>query len=146
MSDNASKLKECMREISGYAMLVIGAMIAAFAIEEFLVPCTILDGGIVGISIMINNLSGIPLGMLTLVLNIPFLLVGMRKLGTKFIVKSAIAMVAFSSFLEIFASIVDVTHEYLLAVSFGGVFLEWEWGLLSVPAAASTEQRRWQSS
>ncbi|MDE7445636.1 MAG: YitT family protein [Lachnospiraceae bacterium] len=116
-------MKYYMREISSYAMLVIGAMIAAFAIEEFLVPCTILDGGIVGISIMINNLSGISLGMLTLALNIPFLLLGMRKLGAKFIVKSAVAMVTFSSFLEVFGSIVDVTHENLLAVCFGGVFL-----------------------
>ncbi len=123
MTDNVSKMKYYMREISSYAMLVIGAMIAAFAIEEFLVPCTILDGGIVGISIMINNLSGISLGMLTLALNIPFLLLGMRKLGAKFIVKSAVAMVTFSSFLEVFGSIVDVTHENLLAVCFGGVFL-----------------------
>ena len=123
MSDNTSKLKYYMGEISSYVMLVVGAVIAAFSIEEFLVPCTILDGGIVGISIMINNLSDIPLGMLTLALNIPFLLVGMRKLGAKFIVKSAVAMVAFSSFLEIFASFVDVTHESLLAVCFGGVFL-----------------------
>ncbi|MDE7171926.1 MAG: YitT family protein, partial [Oscillospiraceae bacterium] len=123
MSDNASKLKYYMREISSYAMLVMGAVIAAFSIEEFLVPCTILDGGIVGISIMINNLSGIPLGIMTLALNIPFLLVGMRKLGAKFIIKSAVAMVAFSSSLEVFAPFVDITHENLLAVCFGGVFL-----------------------
>ena len=123
MSDNISKLKHHMKDLSGYLMLVVGAVIAAFSIEEFLVPCTILDGGIVGISIMINNLSGISLGILTLAINIPFLLVGMRKLGTEFIVKSALAMVTFSSFLEIFAPVVDVTHEYLLAVCFGGVFL-----------------------
>ena len=84
MSDNASKLKYYMSEISSYVMLVMGAVIAAFSIEEFLVPCTILDGGIVGISIMINNLSGFSLGILTLVFNIPFLLIGMRKLGTKY--------------------------------------------------------------
>ena len=123
MSDRVSKLKYYMREISSYAMLVMGAMIAAFSIEEFLVPCTILDGGIVGISIMINNLSGIPLGLMTLALNIPFLLMGMRKLGAKFIIKSAVAMVTFSGCLEIFAPFMDITHENLLAVCFGGVFL-----------------------
>ena len=123
MIDNESKLKYYLRELSSYAMLVMGAIIAAFSIEEFLVPCTILDGGIVGISIMINNLSDIPLGLMTLALNIPFLLIGMQKLGAKFIIKSAVAMVAFSGFLEIFAQFVDVTHENLLAVCFGGVFL-----------------------
>ena len=123
MSNSATNPNYNFREISSYAMLILGAIIAAFSIEEFLVPCTILDGGIVGISIMINNLTGIPLGLMTLALNIPFLLVGMRKLGTKFILKSAVAMATFSSFLEIFVAITEMTHEYLLAVCFGGVFL-----------------------
>ena len=123
MSDNVAKSKDSMKEIFSYVMLIVGAMIAAFSIEEFLVPCTILDGGIVGISIMINNLTRIPLGALTLVLNLPFLIAGMRKLGKKFIAKSAVAMVTFSGSLEIFASLMVMTEDYLLAVCFGGVFL-----------------------
>ncbi len=101
----------------------VGAVIAAFAIEEFLVPCTILDGGVVGISIMLNNKIGIPLGILTVVLNVPFLLVGAKKMGKRFIVKAAYAMVIFSVFLEVFAPMVNATKDYLLAVSFGGVIL-----------------------
>ena len=123
MSDNAAKSKDSMKEIFSYVMLMVGAMIAAFSIEEFLVPCTILDGGIVGISIMINNLTRFPLGVLTLVLNLPFLIAGMRKLGKIFIAKSAVAMVTFSGSLEIFASLMVMTEDYLLAVCFGGVFL-----------------------
>lgn len=123
MPDGVSKSKYYLREVFSYVMLVAGAAIAAFSIEEFLVPCTILDGGIVGISIMVNNLSGISLSILTLVFNIPFLIVGFRKLGAKFIAKSAVAMVAFSSFLEAFAPLTDMTQDYLLAVCFGGVFL-----------------------
>ena len=123
MSENIAKSKENMKEIFSYVTLVAGAMIAALSIEEFLVPCTILDGGVVGISIMINNLTRIPLGVLTMVLNLPFLIAGMRKLGTKFIIKSAVAMAVFSSSLEIFAPLTDMTRDYLLAVCFGGVFL-----------------------
>ena len=123
MLENGSKTKLYMREAFSYVMLVAGAALAAFSIEEFLVPCTILDGGIVGISIMVNNLSGISLSILTLVFNVPFLIVGFRKLGMKFIAKSAVAMVAFSSFLEVFAPLTDMTQDYLLAVCFGGVFL-----------------------
>lgn len=52
--------------------IAFGAVIAAFAIEEFLVPCTILDGGVVGIGIMIYSLAHIPLGILTIIFNIPF--------------------------------------------------------------------------
>lgn len=100
-----------------------GSVIAAFAIEVFLVPCTILDGGIVGISIMLNNKLGIPLGALTVGLNVPFLIIGAGKMGKKFIVKAAFAMVVFSVFLEVFAPMVNATQEYLLAVCFGGVIL-----------------------
>ncbi len=101
----------------------LGAVIAAFAIEEFLVPCTILDGGVVGIGIMVNNLTGIPLSLLTVVLNTPFLLLGTRKMGKRFIVKAVYAMLLFSVFLEVFAPMENATTDALLAVCFGGVIL-----------------------
>ena len=109
-----------MMEFVGIAL---GAVIAAFAIEEFLVPCTILDGGVVGIGIMINNLSGVPLSILTVLFNIPFLLIGSRKMGKVFILKSAYGMLIFAAFLAIFAPLENATDEYLLAVCFGGVIL-----------------------
>ena len=104
-------------------MLTVGAAVAAFSIEEFLVPCTILDGGVIGIGIMINNLTHIPLSILTILFNIPFLIIGTRSLGAKFMFKSAYAMVIFSVFLEVFAPWVNATDQYLLAVCFGGVIL-----------------------
>lgn len=104
-------------------MLTVGSAIAAIAIEEFLVPCTILDGGVVGISIMVNNLTRISLGLLTLALNIPFLIIGYKVLGHKFFIKAGFSMIVFSVFLELFAEMKDVTDEYLLAVCFGGMLL-----------------------
>ena len=74
-----------IRLIVDFAGILIGAVIAAFAIEEFLVPCTILDGGVVGIGIIISTLSKIPLSVLTICLNVPFLVFGARKLGKMFI-------------------------------------------------------------
>ena len=115
--------RKAMKFLWEYFMLAVGAAIAAIAIEEFLVPCTILDGGVVGISIMVNNLTGIRLGLLTLILNIPFLLVGMKVLGKKFLVKAGFAMMMFSFFLEVFSPMKDMTDEYLLAVCFGGILL-----------------------
>lgn len=115
--------RELVRLLLEFLGISAGAIIAAFAIEEFLVPCTILDGGIVGISIMLNNKTGFSLGALTVILNIPFLLIGATKMGKKFIVKAAFAMVVFSVFLEVFAPMVNATQEYLLAVCFGGVIL-----------------------
>ena len=112
-----------LRLAADFFGIALGAIIAAFAIEEFLVPCTILDGGVVGISIMLSSLFNLPLGVLTVVLNIPFLIIGSRKMGAQFIVKSAVGMAVFSAFLEIFAPFRNATNEYLLAVSFGGVIL-----------------------
>lgn len=106
-----------------YVLLAIGAIIAAFAIEEFLVPCTILDGGIVGIGIMLSSLTGISLSIFTIVFNIPFLILGSKRLGKMFILKSAFSMIIFSIFLAVFAPLSNATDEYLLAVSFGGVIL-----------------------
>lgn len=120
---NMSNLKIPRNEITDNLLLTIGAILAAFAVEDILVPCMILDGGIVGISIMINNLSGVPLGLLTTALNIPFLLIGARKMGLRFVAKSAYAMVVFSVFLGIFEHFTNVTYDALLAVCFGGVLL-----------------------
>lgn len=109
--------------VKDFLMITVGAIIAAFAIEEFLVPCTILDGGVIGIGIMVNNLTGVSLSILTIVFNLPFLIIGARKMGYSFIVKSGYAQVIFSVFLEVFAPLGSITDEYLLAVCFGGVFL-----------------------
>lgn len=112
-----------LTRIFEYMMIAVGAVIAAFSIEEFLVPCLIMDGGIVGISIIVNNLTGVSLGLLTLLINIPFILIGARKLGKQFVVKSSVAILVFSAALEVFAPFVNVTEEPLLAVCFGGVIL-----------------------
>ena len=115
--------KNIIKLLVEFLSISLGAVIAAFAIEEFLVPCTILDGGVVGIGIIVNHLTGIPLGVLTVALNIPFLIIGSRKMGKLFIIKAAYAMLLFSVFLEVFAPMKNATSENLLAVSFGGVIL-----------------------
>ena len=104
-------------------MITVGAVVAAFALEEFLVPFTILDGGIVGISMIISQLSGWPLGVLTIVLNIPFMILGYRRLGKRFLVKAIYAMIVFSSFLGVFEHMKEVTNQEILVVVFGGVLL-----------------------
>lgn len=106
-----------------YLMLTIGALIAAFSIEVILVPNRILDGGIIGIAIMINHVFKIPLGLLTVVLNIPFLILGAKKLGRMFFVKSAYAMSVFSIFIELLTPVTRFTDETILVVCYGGVIL-----------------------
>ena len=57
----------------------LGAFFAAFALECFLVPNQIIDGGVVGISIMASYITKINLGLLLILLNLPFLLLGLNE-------------------------------------------------------------------
>ena len=104
-------------------MLIIGAASAAFSIECFLIPNTILDGGVTGISMMINYLSGIALSILIVVINIPFFIIGFKALGKRFLFRGLFSTGAFAMFLEVFKGVDTVTNSELLAVVFGGVLL-----------------------
>jgi len=106
-----------------YIIIILGAGLAAFAIDTLLLPNTILDGGINGISIIISKLSGISLSLLVLVLNIPVLLLGYKKIGKEFLIKSIYAMVIFAILLKIFDIVNPITNEMLLATCFGGAML-----------------------
>jgi len=106
-----------------YLLLFIGSVIAAVGLEIFLVPNFIIDGGIVGISIITNHLSGIPLGILTFVLNIPFLFIGYKQIGKSFVLSSLFSITVFSLFIFILHPVSGLTNDVLLATVFGGIIL-----------------------
>ena len=106
-----------------YIMILMGACLAAFSIECFLLPNTILDGGVTGTGMIINKLTSLPLSVLIIVINIPFFLVGCKALGKRFLLRALIAIAVFSSLLELFATLEPITDSELLAVVFGGVIL-----------------------
>lgn len=106
-----------------FFLLAVGATIAAFALEEFLVPFTILDGGVVGVSMIVSKYVPIPLGVLTILINIPFLWIGYKRLGKLFLSKSVFAMLVFSFMLGIFENMEAITDKEILVVAFGGVLL-----------------------
>lgn len=107
-----------------YCLTLVGAVVAAFALAEFLVPSTILDGGVTGISIILNLLTGKSLSMFIIVLNIPFLTIGFFTLGKSFVMRAASAMLVFSLMLEVFEEMpFIVTEDPLLATVFGGILL-----------------------
>lgn len=106
-----------------FIMLTVGSILAAYALETFLIPNTILDGGVTGISIIISKLTDIPLSALILVLNIPFIYVGFKNIGFGFLIRAVYSMVLFSIFLSYFHTLDSVTHQILLATVFGGALL-----------------------
>lgn len=118
------------KKILSYLVLTIGCIISAWALETFLIPNTILDGGITGIGIIISKLSGIQLSLLVLLLNIPFVYIGYKNLGKNFLFRTIYSMAIFSIFLSIFNRFGSLTEEILLATVFGGVILGFGVGLV----------------
>ena len=112
-----------LRVFLSYLMLTIGCIIAAMALETFLIPNTILDGGVTGISIIISKLTKIPLSFLVLILNTPFVYIGYKNLGKNFLIRTIYSMLVFSFFLSYFELVEALTEEMLLATVFGGVLL-----------------------
>ncbi len=126
------KLAESMKKtVPSLIMVTLGAVIAAFAVGVFLVPAEILDGGVVGVSIIISALSGLPLSVLTFVLNVPFLLLGLKSLGKRFLFTGVWSMALFSVTLHVFESMaLDLDIDPILHCVFGGVMLGFGVGLV----------------
>lgn len=107
-----------------FIWLTLGAFIAAFAIECFLVPNNIIDGGIVGVSIILNHFfDKYPLGYFIFCLNIPFVLLAFNKIGKKFVLQTIYAVTALSYGVNFFHKFDTITTEPVLIIVFGGILL-----------------------
>ena len=104
-------------------MVMIGAMIMAVGLELFLVPNQIMDGGIVGISIIISHLLSLPLGLFIFVLNIPFIFLGYKQLGKTFAILTGIGITTLSVTTIGLHNLEPFTTDSLLATVFGGIVL-----------------------
>lgn len=113
--------KTAMDWIKKYLVLIIGSLIYSAGLEIFLVPNNIIDGGIVGISIMASYLTGIPFGVYMLILNLPFLYLGYKQIGKTFAISTIISIIALSIFSEFLEPVPQITQDYFLAAIFGGI-------------------------
>lgn len=111
------------QNLIAFIMLTVGSILAAYALETFLIPNTILDGGVTGISIILSKLFEIPLSILILILNIPLIYVGYRNMGVGFLIRAIYSMILFSLSLSYFSYLESVTNQILLATVFGGAIL-----------------------
>ncbi|AWI05324.1 YitT family protein [Clostridium drakei] len=102
-------------------LMILGATLYSIGLEMFLIPNNIIDGGIVGISIMISHFTNIPLGILTFILNVPFFVIGYKQIGKTFTISTLFSVVCYSIGISIFKPIPGITHDILLASVFGGI-------------------------
>ncbi len=111
--------------ISNLVVMTLGAMIAAFALEAFLIPNKIIDGGILGISIMTNYKTGFPLGWCIFLLNLPFIFLALQKMGKAFVAFTFYAVSVLSvavSFMPVWLNHKHVSDPFLACI-FGGLIL-----------------------
>ena len=117
-----SKLFLFAKLLRNMFVITIGAIIAGFALEAFLVPNSVIDGGIIGISMIISHITKFNLGWLILILNTPFIILAFRKMGWKFVFQTAYANVILALAVNFFHPY-KVTEEIMLVTIFGGIIL-----------------------
>lgn len=113
---------ELRHAIKEYFFIIVGVFSAGFGLKGFLLPNNFIDGGATGVSLLVQNLTDLPLAFLLIVVNLPFLILGVKTINRKFSIKSIIAI----SMLAIVVHFVEyptVTDDKLLIAVFGGFFL-----------------------
>ncbi len=103
--------------------MIFGSALFSMGLEIFLVPNNIIDGGIVGISIILSHLLHIPLGIFLVLLNLPFLMIGYKQIGKTFAISTLFSVLIMSLGSSLLHSIKPFTMDPLLAAVFGGVIL-----------------------
>lgn len=104
-------------------MIVIGSGFAASAIELFLIPNQIIDGGIIGISLILNYLTPLSFATLVIILNLPFVYFGYKQIGKSFAVSTFIAIISLAGIESLLHDIAPFTDQSILATVFGGLTL-----------------------
>lgn len=117
-----------------YLLITLGALLQALSIRLFLVPANLVNGGISGLSQIINHYTGFPIGLMILIGNIPVFILGWRFLGgPRFAYRTAYAVLAvafFTDFLVIVLPKTGLTHDLVLNTLYGGVFSGIGYGLV----------------
>lgn len=116
-----SKRKFIERNVIKYLFMFLGSILAAVGLEIFLVPNQIIDGGVVGISILLSHVTKLPLSVFIFLLNIPFLYVGYKQIGKTFAISTLFSIVSLSYWVSFFHPIPELTNDLFLAAVFGGI-------------------------
>lgn len=103
-------------------LITIGVVMASIGLKGFLLPNGFLDGGAMGVSLLLNIFTKIDLSILIVAVNLPFIIISTRQISKEFALKSIIAIVALSLLVH-FLHLPVFTQDTLLIAVFGGFFL-----------------------
>jgi uncharacterized membrane-anchored protein YitT (DUF2179 family) len=119
----ATKKKRVIKEATQLVMITFGAVIAAFGLDMFLVPNAILDGGVIGLSIIAAELTNISMSIFLILFNLPFLYIGYRRMGLKFTLRTLYGVIILSASTAYLHHFEAVTDDLFLATIIGAVIL-----------------------
>lgn len=111
-----------MKILKDSLLILLGITSAGFGLKGFLLSSHFIDGGATGISMLLNELTGLSLAILLPVVNLPFIVLAYRRIGRGFALRSVAAIAGLSLCLAI-VPFPDVTPDRLLTAVFGGFFI-----------------------
>ena len=119
------KIITLKNKLNSLFFVILGAVIKALGLEYIVIPNGLLDGGITGISIMLSKLFGISVGTFLLLINLPFVWIGYKKIGKTFAINTAIGIGVLSITTTILHNmhVERITDDLLLATILGGIVL-----------------------
>ena len=100
--------------------MLLGGVITAAGLQFFLLPNHLIDGGVTGVSIIISQLTGLPIGLFLILINIPFVILGYKKFGKTFAALSTVGIITLAT-LTSFHSPHGLTDIPILGAIFGGI-------------------------
>ena len=115
--------------VMAYIQIILGCLIGGAAYPLFLVPNSIAPGGLSGLAMVLNHLFHWPVGMTSLIMNIPLFLVGYKAMGKLFVWRSLVATVVFSLSIDLI-KLPPMTVDPLLGTLYGGLLLGVGLGLI----------------
>lgn len=115
--------KTWKRRVLDYLMITVASFIYAVAVSLFLDPNSLAPGGVTGIAIILNRLSGLETGTWVLLINIPIIILGMWKFGLHFILSTLYCTAATSFFINLLAAFGVATEDRFLAALVGGALM-----------------------
>lgn len=109
--------------------LAFGALIYTIGLDVFLVPNQVIDGGVVGLALMAAQLTGVSFSVFIVLLNIPFFVLGYKKIGALFTILSLFSVVCLSGWSK-FIHYAPVTSDPFLSTIYGGIIIGLGVGLI----------------
>lgn len=129
---------EAVKKIIKYLLIFVGSVIYAVGFQFFMYPNNIVSGGVAGVSMIINHFTGFPVGMMSLIINIPLFIVAWKHFGLPFLIGSLVGTVLSSVFVDVFALTgIVMTHDPMLASIIGGVIKGFGYGLIFFVGAST---------